>query len=85
MNRLSFFKNLIGAAVASALPLPKISISTKSKSPPIKIESLENSLKLLQFKESDLILWKKISNAPAAYNTVEEYDELIDYGNQNFK
>ena len=45
----------------------------------LKVESLENTLKVLTFKDSDIVLWKKIPKLPA-YNTVEEYNQLTDYG-----
>lgn len=47
----------------------------------LKTESLENALKIMDFKESDIVLWKKIPKLPA-YNTVEEYDRLDSYGQQ---
>lgn len=54
-------------------------LSTASGSP-LKVESLENTLKVLTFKESDINLWKQIPKLPA-YNTVEEYNQLAEYGN----
>ena len=45
----------------------------------LKVEDLESTLKVLTFKESDIKLWKKISKLPA-YNTVEEYNQQIEYG-----
>lgn len=45
----------------------------------LKVESLENMLKVLTYKESDIVLWKRIPKLPA-YNTVEEYDQLVEYG-----
>lgn len=45
----------------------------------LKVESLENVLKVLTFKETDIVFWNKIPKLPA-YNTVEEYNQLIDYG-----
>lgn len=53
--------------------------STSASGAPLKVESLENTLKVLTFKESDIKLWKRIPKLPA-YNTVEEYNQLDNYG-----
>lgn len=46
---------------------------------PLKVESLEKTLKHLTFRESDIRLWKALPKK-AAYNTVEEYNQQISYG-----
>lgn len=46
---------------------------------PLKVESLENTLKVITWKENDVVLWKKVPKLPA-YNTVEEYNQLVSYG-----
>ena len=46
---------------------------------PLKVESLEGTLKVITWKESDIQLWKKVPKLPA-YNTVEEYNQLVSYG-----
>lgn len=46
---------------------------------PLKVESLEKTLKHLTFRESDIRLWKDIPKKPA-YNTVEEYNQQVSYG-----
>ena len=46
---------------------------------PLKVESLEKTLKHLTFRESDIVLWKNLPKK-AAYNTVEEYNQQISYG-----
>jgi hypothetical protein len=49
----------------------------------LRVESLEASLKVLTYTSSHIKLWKKIPKSPA-YSTVEEYNQLSDYGgNQN--
>ena len=49
----------------------------------LRVESLEASLKVLTYTSSHIKLWKKIPKSPA-YSTVEEYNQLINYGgNQN--
>lgn len=46
----------------------------------LKTESLERSLKLVEFKESDIRFWKRIPKSNA-YSTTEEYNQLTSYGN----
>lgn len=46
---------------------------------PLKVESLEKTLKHLTFRESDIKFWKDLPKK-AAYNTVEEYNQQISYG-----
>ena len=55
--------------------------STSASGAPLKVESLENTLKVLTFSQQDIILWKMIPKLPA-YNTVEEYNELSSYGSE---
>lgn len=45
----------------------------------LKVESLDKTLKHITFKENDIKLWKRIPKLPA-YNTVEEFNQLVDYG-----
>jgi hypothetical protein len=46
---------------------------------PLKVESLEKTLKHLTFRESDITFWKDIPKKPA-YNTVEEFNQQSSYG-----
>lgn len=46
---------------------------------PLKVESLEQTLKVITWKETDIRFWKEIPKLPA-YNTVEEYNQLVSYG-----
>ncbi len=46
---------------------------------PLKAESLETTLKLLDFRMRDIKLWNAIPKT-TAYNTVEEYLQLVSYG-----
>jgi len=46
---------------------------------PLRIESLERTLKVVTFRMDDVRLWKAITRMPA-YNTVEEYNRLRSYG-----
>lgn len=48
----------------------------------LQVESLENSLKVLTYNDSHVKFWKKIYKSPA-YNTVEEYNQLLSYGSEN--
>lgn len=45
----------------------------------LKVESLENTLYNMTWKESDIVLWKKIPKIPAT-NTVVEYNLINSYG-----
>jgi hypothetical protein len=47
----------------------------------LKTESLESSLKLITFRESDIRFWKRFPKT-AAYNTVEEYNQHTSYGTE---
>ncbi len=53
--------------------------STTASGSPLKVESLDRTLKMITFRESDIVLWKKVPKL-AAYNTVEEYNQLDSYG-----
>lgn len=55
--------------------------SSSASGAPLKVESLDKNLKHLTFKENDIVLWKQIPKK-SAYNTVEEYNQLVDYGQQ---
>jgi hypothetical protein len=46
---------------------------------PLKAESLDKTLKLLEFRTQDIKLWNAISKT-TAYNTVEEFLQLSSYG-----
>lgn len=49
----------------------------------LKVEDLENTLKNLTFKESDIKLWKRVTKLPA-FNTVEEYNQQLEYGSDGY-
>jgi hypothetical protein len=50
---------------------------------PLRIESLERTLKVVTYRMDDVRLWKNITKLPA-YNTVEEYNRLQEYGANDF-
>ena len=52
---------------------------TNASGAPLKVESLESTLKILTNTERDVPVWKMIPKL-AATNTVEEYNQLINYG-----
>lgn len=52
---------------------------TSASGAPLKVESLDKNLKHLTYNETDIQLWKMLPKK-AAYNTVEEYNQLADYG-----
>jgi hypothetical protein len=49
----------------------------------LRVESLEASLKVLTYTASHIKFWKKIPKS-VAYNTVEEYTQLTQYGTGGF-
>lgn len=49
----------------------------------LKVEDLENTLKNLTFKETDIKLWKRVTKLPA-FNTVEEYNQQLEYGSDGY-
>ena len=53
--------------------------STTSSGAPLKVESLEKTLKILTHQEQHIKLWKMIPKK-AAFNTVEEFNQLSSYG-----
>lgn len=46
----------------------------------LKPESLDRSLKNITYRMEDILFWKMLDKVPA-YNTVEEYSRLREYGN----
>ncbi|MHA1482639.1 MAG: SU10 major capsid protein [Candidatus Heimdallarchaeaceae archaeon] len=52
---------------------------TNASGASLKVESLDKTLKLITFRESEIALWKKVPKLPA-FNTVEEFNQLTDYG-----
>jgi hypothetical protein len=53
--------------------------STTDSGAPLKVESLDKTLKHLTFSKKDIVFWQNIPKK-AAYNTVEEYNQLVSYG-----
>ncbi len=49
----------------------------------LRVESLEAALKVVTYNANHIKLWKKIPKSPA-YSTVEEYNQLTDYGGAAF-
>lgn len=47
---------------------------------PLRVESLEATLKITTFSERNIVFWKDIPKLPA-FNTVEEFNQLNSYGN----
>lgn len=46
---------------------------------PLKVESLDKTLKHLTFRESEIVLWRNMPKK-SAFNTVEEYNQLQSFG-----
>lgn len=45
----------------------------------LRVQSLEGSLKVVTYSAHHIKMWKKIPKSPA-YSTVEEYNQLVNYG-----
>lgn len=58
-------------------------MTTQTGGSALRVESLEGSLKVVTFTAHHIKFWKKIPKSPA-YSTVEEYNQLIDYGSDAF-
>jgi hypothetical protein len=58
-------------------------ISNQTGGSALRVESLEGSLKVVTFSAHHIKMWKKIPKSPA-YSTVEEYNQLVDYGSDAF-
>lgn len=58
-------------------------ISNQTGGSSLRVESLEGSLKVVTYTAHHIKFWKKIPKSPA-YSTVEEYNQLIDYGSDAF-
>ncbi len=54
-------------------------ISNQTGGSALRVESLEGSLKVVTYSAHHIKMWKKIPKSPA-YSTVEEYNQLVDYG-----
>lgn len=70
---------LVKAMSAGSITGRETTGSTTASGAPLKTESLETTLKVLTNTERDIVLWKMIPKL-AAYNTVEEYNQLVSYG-----
>jgi hypothetical protein len=55
---------------------------TTASGAPLKVESLEKTLKIVTFNDQSMTFWKNIPKT-AAFNTVEEYNQLTGYGSSN--
>jgi len=49
---------------------------------PLRVESLERTMKVVTYRMDDVRLWKSIQKLPA-FNTVEEYNRLESYGSND--
>lgn len=73
--------NLVKALEAGHLQGGAIGDPNQTNAGALKTESLERNLKNIQFKESDIRFWKRYPKT-AAFNTVEEYNQLTSYGEE---
>lgn len=72
-------ENLNKALTAGSITGRDTTNLTTASGAPLKVESLEKTLKILTFNQQDIVFWKNIPQAPA-FNTVEEYNQLTSYG-----
>ena len=86
MNLYDFIAGFQNATTQDAAALMKAlsagyatSPDTQSGGGALRIESLERTMHNLTFTERNLVLWKDIPKAKA-FNTVEEYNVINDYG-----
>lgn len=49
---------------------------------PLRVESLENTLKTVTYTAKEIVFWKAIPKIPA-YNTVEEHNQISSYGSND--
>jgi hypothetical protein len=73
-------QNLNKALDAQAITGRDTANSTTAGGAALKVESLDKTLKVITFSESNIKLWKMIPKK-TAYNTVEEFNQLASYGN----
>lgn len=71
--------NLTKALEAGSLQGGSIGNPNQTSGGALKTESLEKNLKLVTFRESDIRFWKRFPKS-AAFNTVEEFNQLSSYG-----
>lgn len=76
---LEDLQNLNKALEAGAITGRETANLTTAGGAPLKVESLEKTLKVITFNEQSIKLWKMIPKK-AAYNTVEEFNQLSSYG-----
>jgi hypothetical protein len=73
--------NLNKALSAGSITGRETTNLTTASGSPLKVESLEKTLKVLTHSEQDVVFWKNIPKM-AAFNTVEEYNQLTSYGQE---
>lgn len=76
---LEDLQNLNKALEAGAITGRDTANLTTAGGAPLKVESLEKTLKVITFNDQSIKLWKMIPKK-AAYNTVEEFNQLSSYG-----
>ena len=72
-------ENLNKALAAGSITGRETTNLTTASGSPLKVESLEKTLKVLTFSEKQIVFWQNIPKMPA-FNTVEEYNQLTSYG-----
>lgn len=72
-------ENLNKALAAGSITGRDTTNLTTASGSPLKVESLEKTLKVLTHSQEQIVFWKNIPKLPA-FNTVEEYNQLTSYG-----
>lgn len=72
-------ENLNKALTAGSITGRDTTNLTTASGAPLKVESLEKTLKVLTYGAQDVTFWKNIPKSPA-FNTVEEFNQLTNYG-----
>jgi hypothetical protein len=88
---LSHYDGLNGFGQASAMDVAELSkaleagyqVTNQTGGSALRVESLEASLKTVTYTNHHIKLWKKLPKSPA-YSTVEEYNQLVNYGGSGF-
>lgn len=76
---LEELQNLNKALEAGSITGRETTNLTNASGAPLKVESLEKTLKVVSFQEQNIKLWQMIPKK-AAFNTVEEFNQLASYG-----
>jgi hypothetical protein len=86
---LAHYQNVEGFGIASMEEVDSLnkaleagySQTSQTGGSALRVESLEGSLKVLTYQSKHCVFWKSMPKTPA-YSTVEEYNQLSEYGTE---